>query len=61
MAERAAHYEEVEKLVRAEPAELEARAFEREDDGENGDIKDMYGRGADDVYIDLPIGTVVFL
>ena len=30
-------------------------------DGENGDIKDMYGRGADDVYIDLPIGTVVFL
>ena len=29
-------------------------------DGENGDIKDMYGRGADDVYIDLPIGTVVF-
>ncbi|MBQ9266311.1 MAG: GTPase ObgE [Bacilli bacterium] len=31
------------------------------DDGEKGDIKLMYGRGAKDVYIDLPIGTVVFL
>ncbi|MCI6789142.1 MAG: GTPase ObgE [Mollicutes bacterium] len=30
-------------------------------DGENGDIKDMYGRAAPDIYVDLPIGTVVFL
>ena len=30
-------------------------------DGENGDIKNMYGRSAEDVYIDLPLGTVVFL
>lgn len=30
-------------------------------DGENGDIKDMYGHSADDVYISLPVGTVVFL
>ncbi len=31
------------------------------DDGENGDIKNQYGHAADDIYIDLPIGTVVFL
>lgn len=31
------------------------------DDGENGDIKNQYGRGAEDIYIDLPLGTVVFL
>lgn len=31
------------------------------EDGENGDIKEMYGRSAADIYIDLPIGTVVFL
>lgn len=31
------------------------------DDGEKGDIKMRYGRNANDVYIDLPIGTVVFL
>ena len=30
-------------------------------DGENGDIKNMYGRAAEDIYVDLPIGTVVFL
>ena len=30
-------------------------------DGENGDIKDMYGHSADNVYISLPVGTVVFL
>ncbi len=30
-------------------------------DGENGDIKDMYGKNAEDIYIDLPVGTVVFL
>lgn len=30
-------------------------------DGEKGDIKLQYGRKADDIYIDLPIGTVVFL
>ncbi len=31
------------------------------DDGEKGDIKMRYGHAAEDVYIDLPIGTVVFL
>jgi len=30
-------------------------------DGENGDIKMKYGHAAEDIYIDLPIGTVVFL
>lgn len=30
-------------------------------DGEKGDIKDMYGRSANDIYIDLPVGTVIFL
>ena len=30
-------------------------------DGENGDIKNQYGHAAEDIYIDLPIGTVVFL
>ncbi|MFA6666771.1 MAG: GTPase ObgE [Bacilli bacterium] len=30
-------------------------------DGCKGDIKSMYGRKAEDVYIDVPIGTVVFL
>lgn len=30
-------------------------------DGEKGDIKNMYGRGAEDVYVDVPVGTVVFL
>ena len=29
-------------------------------DGENGDIKNLYGRKGDDLYIDLPIGSVVF-
>ena len=31
------------------------------DDGEKGDIKMRYGHAAEDIYIDLPIGTVVFL
>ncbi len=31
------------------------------EDGENGDIKNQYGHAAEDIYIDLPIGTVVFL
>ena len=31
------------------------------DNGENGDIKNMYGRSAEDIYIDLPVGTVIFL
>ena len=31
------------------------------EDGEKGDIKLQYGRGAEDIYIDLPIGTVVFV
>lgn len=31
------------------------------DDGEKGGIKMRYGRAAEDIYIDLPIGTVVFL
>lgn len=30
-------------------------------DGEKGGIKLQYGRKAEDIYIDLPIGTVVFL
>lgn len=30
-------------------------------DGENGDIKNQFGKGADDVYIDVPLGTVVYL
>lgn len=30
-------------------------------DGEKGDIKNLYGRKAPDLYIDLPIGSVVFL
>ncbi len=30
-------------------------------DGEKGGIKMQYGRNAEDIYIDLPIGTVVFL
>ena len=30
-------------------------------DGENGDIKNQYGHAAEDIYIDLPVGTVVFL
>lgn len=30
-------------------------------DGEKGDIKSMYGRKAEDIYIDIPLGTVVFL
>ena len=33
----------------------------RAEDGENGDIKNLYGRSAKDIYIDLPIGSVVFL
>ena len=31
------------------------------EDGQKGDIKGMYGRKANDIYIDLPLGTVVFL
>ncbi len=31
------------------------------EDGENGDIKNQYGHAAEDIYIDLPVGTVVFL
>src|SRR5574344_1160345 len=30
-------------------------------DGADGDIKSMYGRKAQDIYVDIPIGTVVFL
>lgn len=29
-------------------------------DGENGDIKNLYGRKGEDLYIDLPVGSVVF-
>ncbi|MFA7111115.1 MAG: GTPase ObgE, partial [Bacilli bacterium] len=31
------------------------------DPGEDGDIKNMYGRKSKDIYIDVPLGTVVFL
>jgi len=31
------------------------------DDGAKGDIKSMYGRNAKDIYVDIPLGTVVFL
>jgi GTP-binding protein len=31
------------------------------EDGEDGDIKDLYGKGGEDLYLDLPIGSVVFL
>jgi len=31
------------------------------ENGEDGDIKSMYGHKAEDVYVDVPIGTVVFL
>ncbi len=30
-------------------------------DGENGDIKNQYGKNAMDVYIDVPVGSVIFL
>lgn len=30
-------------------------------DGEKGDIQSRYGHKADDIYIDVPLGTVVFL
>lgn len=30
-------------------------------DGEKGNIKNQYGRKADDIYVDVPVGTVVFL
>src|SRR5574344_335726 len=30
-------------------------------DGADGDIKSMYGRKAQDIYVDIPLGTVVFL
>ncbi len=30
------------------------------DNGEDGDIKNLYGRKGEDMYIDLPIGSVVF-
>lgn len=29
-------------------------------DGEKGGIKNQYGRGSEDVYVDVPVGTVVF-
>ena len=29
-------------------------------DGENGGIKNQYGHGSEDVYIDVPVGTVVY-
>ena len=29
-------------------------------DGENGGIKNQYGRHSDDVYVDVPVGTVVY-
>ncbi len=31
------------------------------DNGEDGGAKNQYGKGAKDIYIDLPIGSVVFL
>ena len=37
-----------------------SKAFIAED-GQKGDIKSMYGRKAEDIYIDVPLGTVVFL
>jgi len=37
-----------------------SRTFEAMD-GNKGDIKSMYGRKAEDIYIDVPLGTVVFL
>ncbi len=30
-------------------------------DGEKGNIKNQYGRKAEDIYVDVPVGTVVFL
>lgn len=33
----------------------------RADDGEKGDIKNKYGKNAKDIYLDVPLGTVVFL
>ena len=30
-------------------------------DGEKGGIKNQYGKYADDVYVDVPVGTVVYL
>ena len=29
-------------------------------DGEKGGIKNQYGKGMDDIYVDVPVGTVVF-
>lgn len=37
-----------------------SRTFEAMD-GEDGAIKSMYGRKAKDIYVDVPVGTVVFL
>ena len=37
-----------------------SKVFKAED-GEKGNIKNQYGRSAKDVYIDVPIGTVIFL
>ena len=31
------------------------------DDGEKGGIKNQYGRAAKDVYVDVPVGTVIYL
>ncbi len=31
------------------------------DDGEKGNIKNQYGHKAEDIYVDVPVGTVVFL
>ena len=36
-----------------------SKVFEAED-GEDGDIKSQYGHKAKDIYIDVPLGTVVF-
>lgn len=30
-------------------------------DGEKGNIKNQYGHKAEDIYVDVPVGTVVFL
>lgn len=31
------------------------------EDGEKGGIKNQYGRGAEDVYVDVPVGTVIYV
>jgi len=31
------------------------------EDGEKGGIKNQYGKGRDDVYIDVPVGTVIYV